>query len=129
MEKLFSQEFTIPHETSVAKIIGLAEPYLPVSVRGEAVLSIGKAIDLVHEGAGGIVNSMPFNCMPGTIVSSLSRKVSSDLDNLPWLNISYEGLQDSGEETRIEAFVDQVRGRCRNLAAGHGATRGTKKVT
>ncbi len=129
IEKLFSREFAIPHETPVTKIIGLAEPYLPVSVRGEAVLSIGKAIDLVNEGAGGIVNSMPFNCMPGTIVSSLSRKVSSDLDNLPWLNISYEGLQDSGEETRIEAFVDQVRGKCRNLADGHSAAKGTKKVT
>jgi predicted CoA-substrate-specific enzyme activase len=113
LEKLFCEGFSIPHETAVEKVIKLAEPYLPVSVRGEAVLSIGKAIDLVHEGAAGIVNSMPFNCMPGTIVSSLSRKVSADLDSLPWLNISYEGLQDSGEETRIEAFVDQVRGRHR----------------
>lgn len=123
VESRFGEKFPIPHETPVDKVIKLAEPYLPVAVRGEAVLSIGKAIDLAHEGIGGIVNSMPFNCMPGTIVSSLSRKVSSDLGNLPWLNISYEGLKDSGEETRIEAFVDQVRGR------GRGQVRqGTKKI-
>ncbi len=87
----------------------MAAPYLPVEVRGEAVLSIGKAMDFVKKGACGIINCMPFNCMPGTIVTSLSRKVSHDLGDVPWLNISYEGLQDTGEETRLEAFVDQVR--------------------
>jgi hypothetical protein len=46
--------------------------------------------------------------MPGTIVTSLSRKISQDLGEIPWLNISYEGLQDTGEETRLEAFVGQV---------------------
>ncbi len=57
---------------------------------------------------------MPFNCMPGTIVSSLSRRVAADLSNIPWLNISYEGLQDTGEETRLEAFVEQVRNFAQN---------------
>jgi len=47
--------------------------------------------------------------MPGTIVSSLSRRVAEDLGQVPWLNISYEGLRDSGEETRLEAFAEQVR--------------------
>ena len=73
------------------------------------MLSIGKGIEMAHGGAAGIVNAMPFNCMPGTVVSSLSKKISEDLGDIPWLNISYEGLQDSGEETRLEAFADQVR--------------------
>jgi hypothetical protein len=47
--------------------------------------------------------------MPGTIVTSLSRKISQDLGDMPWLNISYEGLQDTGEETRLDAFMDQVK--------------------
>lgn len=108
VEKAFGRYMDINHENSVIEITRLASPYLPVDVRGEAVLSIGKAIDFAHHGASGIINCMPFNCMPGTIVSSLSRKVSHDLDDIPWLNISYEGLQDTGEETRLEAFVDQV---------------------
>jgi len=109
LEKAFARAFPMPEETPVTQVVALAEPYLPVEVRGEAVLSIGKAIDFKRNGASGIVNCMPFNCMPGTIVTSLSRKISGDLDDIPWLNISYEGLQDTGEETRIEAFVDQVR--------------------
>jgi len=70
---------------------------------------VGKAIEMTQEGASGIVNAMPFNCMPGTVVSSLSKRVSEDLGGVPWLNISYEGLRDSGEDTRLEAFADQVR--------------------
>jgi predicted CoA-substrate-specific enzyme activase len=109
IEKSFLKYFPILHESKIKDIVKLAAPYLPVDIRGEAVLSIGKAIEFFNNGASGIVNCMPFNCMPGTIVSSLSRKLSHDLNNIPWLNISYEGLQDTGEETRLEAFVDQVK--------------------
>ncbi len=109
IEKSFMKHYPIPSEMQVSGVVKLASPYLPVAIRGEAVLSIGKAIDFVRNGACGIINCMPFNCMPGTIVTSLSRKVSHDLGDIPWLNISYEGLQDTGEETRLEAFVDQVR--------------------
>jgi predicted nucleotide-binding protein (sugar kinase/HSP70/actin superfamily) len=93
----------------VSNTIRLAAPYLSVDVRGEAVLTIGKAVEFAHDGASGIINCMPFNCMPGTIVTSLSSKVSHDLGDIPWLNISYEGLKDTGEDTRLEAFVDQAR--------------------
>lgn len=109
IERSFMKHFPIDREPDVKKIVGLASPYLSVDIRGEAVLSIGKAIDFVEKGASGIINCMPFNCMPGTIVSSLSGKISQDLGDIPWLNISYEGLQDTGEETRLEAFVDQVK--------------------
>ncbi|MFH2035493.1 MAG: acyl-CoA dehydratase activase [Candidatus Zixiibacteriota bacterium] len=109
IETAFARHFPIDIEAPIAHSIKLASPYLPVEIRGEAILSIGKAIEFHYLGANGIVNSMPFNCMPGTVVTSLSRKVSQDLDNIPWLNISYEGLQDTGEETRLEAFIDQVK--------------------
>ena len=109
IEKRFVRRFPIHKELPIDQVVRYAAPYLPVDIRGEAVLSIGKAIDFSLKGASGIVNCMPFNCMPGTIVSSLSRKIARDLGDIPWLNISYEGLQDTGEETRLEAFVDQVR--------------------
>jgi predicted CoA-substrate-specific enzyme activase len=109
IEKRFIGRIPIKTEKQVSYVIKLAAPYLSVDVRGEAVLSIGKAIDFLHAGASGIINCMPFNCMPGTIVTSLSRRVAHDLGNIPWLNISYEGLKDTGEDTRLEAFVDQVK--------------------
>ncbi|MCD6163646.1 MAG: CoA activase [candidate division Zixibacteria bacterium] len=95
-------------EKPMGKVLNYAVPYLSRSIGGEAVLSIGKAIDMVHENCGGIVNCMPFTCMPGNIVSALSSEISADLGGVPWLNITYEGPGDPTEDLKIEAFVDQA---------------------
>lgn len=107
--RAFSAQFPVPHDEPVDTVLARASVYMSLEVKGEAVLSVGKAIEMVSHGSAGIVNAMPFNCMPGTVVTSLSRKLSEDLGNVPWLNISYEGLKDSAEDTRLEAFADQVR--------------------
>ncbi|PWB73536.1 hypothetical protein C3F09_05185, partial [candidate division GN15 bacterium] len=107
--RAFASRYPIPHDEPVGSVLKRASEYMPREVKGEAILSVGKAIEMAQSGAAGIVNAMPFNCMPGTVVSSLSRKLSADLGQIPWLNISYEGLQDTAEDTRLEAFADQVR--------------------
>ncbi len=119
----FRRKFDIVEDLHVGHVMKLASRYLPLDFKGEAVLSIGKAIEMVRDGACGIINAMPFNCMPGTIVSSLSKQVSEDLGRVPWLNMSYEGLRDSGEETRLEAFAEQVHSFARNAqVAGYHLT-------
>jgi predicted CoA-substrate-specific enzyme activase len=98
-------------EGPIHHVIELAEPYLHHSFEGEAILSVGKTIEYHNQGFGGVVNSMPFSCMPSTIVSSLTRRVSADCDNMPILNLSFDGQEDSTLTTRLEAFVEQVRQR------------------
>jgi predicted CoA-substrate-specific enzyme activase len=98
-------------EGPVHHVIELARPYLHHSFEGEAILSVGKTIEYHHQGFGGVVNAMPFSCMPSTIVSSLTRRVSADCDNMPILNLSFDGQEDSTLTTRLEAFVEQVRQR------------------
>ncbi len=105
----FSRNRKLWNDYPIERTLKLAQKYLQLDYKGEAVLSIGKAMEMVAQGASGVVNAMPFNCMPGTVVSSLSKKISEDLGSVPWLNISYEGLRDSGEETRLEAFAEQVK--------------------
>jgi len=107
--KAFSKHVRLEHEWPVEDVLREASRYLPRDCKGEALLSIGKAIEMIEQGAAGVVNAMPFNCMPGTIVSGLSKRVVEDMSHVPWLNISYEGLRDSGEDTRLEAFSEQVR--------------------
>jgi predicted CoA-substrate-specific enzyme activase len=97
------------YEPDVADVLNLASPYLHESFGGEAILSIGKAIEYVHQGLSGIVNAMPFTCMPGTIVTALSKKLREDFGNIPWLNLAYEGQEDSNEITRLEAFMHQAK--------------------
>jgi predicted nucleotide-binding protein (sugar kinase/HSP70/actin superfamily) len=92
-------------------VIELARPYLHHSFEGEAILSIGKMVEYHHQGFGGVVNVMPFSCMPSTIVSTQTMRISADCADMPILNLSFDGQEDSTLTTRLEAFVEQVRQR------------------
>jgi predicted nucleotide-binding protein (sugar kinase/HSP70/actin superfamily) len=97
------------HEPSIEQTLRKAMPYIHHSFEGEAVLSVGKAIDYINKGVSGIVNVMPFTCMPGTIASAILKRVREDHNNIPVLNIAYEGQKDSQTITRLEAFMHQAR--------------------
>jgi len=96
-------------EGNIAHVIELAEPYLHHSFEGEAILTIGKTIEYYHDGFSGVVNVMPFTCMPSTIVSGISPNISARCGGMPILNLSFDGQEDSTLTTRLEAFVEQAR--------------------
>jgi len=105
-------------EGDIAEVIDYANPYIHESFEGEAVISVGKMIEMFHHGAAGAVNVMPFTCMPSTIVSAVTRRLAMDLGGMPIINISYDGQQDPTLQTRLEAFLHQVSGfRSRNVQA------------
>ena len=97
-----------PYEPDTRDLLKNAGPYLHDSFEGEAVLSIGKSIDLIRRGASGIVNAMPFGCMPGTIVTAILRGVRST-HGIPCLSIPYDGTESLTTEIQLEAFIDQAR--------------------
>jgi predicted nucleotide-binding protein (sugar kinase/HSP70/actin superfamily) len=96
-------------EPSIRSILKNAQPYLHPSFEGEAILSLGKAKDYWRKGAGGIINIMPFTCMPGTIVNALLKRFREDHQNIPVLNLSYDGQEQTNTRTRLEAFMYQVQ--------------------
>jgi predicted nucleotide-binding protein (sugar kinase/HSP70/actin superfamily) len=108
LAEVVKHDVPIAHEESVEKLIDLAQPFIDVSLSGEAILTVGKAIDYYHRGACGVINALPLSCMPGTIVSGLSKKVRDHCHGLPWLNMAYEGLEDKNDEIRLEAFLLQA---------------------
>jgi predicted nucleotide-binding protein (sugar kinase/HSP70/actin superfamily) len=97
-------------EPQVESIIEKASPYIHVSFEGEAILSVGKAIDFIDKGVSGIINVMPFTCMPGTITSAVLRLVQKKY-NVPIINVAYDGQGLTNITTRLEAFMYQVRER------------------
>ena len=79
MERYFAGFLKNLHEPDTRETLAKASPYIHPSFEGEAILSIGKSIDLIEKGASGLINAMPFGCMPGTIVSGLMRGLRRDL--------------------------------------------------
>jgi predicted nucleotide-binding protein (sugar kinase/HSP70/actin superfamily) len=96
-------------EPTTEEVLALAEPYIHPTFQGEAILSIGKMIELAHHGCHGVVNVGPFSCMPSTIVAGVLKRVAETLHSMPTMTISYDGQQDPMQETRLEAFLYQAR--------------------
>ncbi len=95
-------------ELPTQKIIDRGHAYLTPAVEGEAILSMGRVVEYAEHGFDGIVNIIPFGCMPGIIVSLLLHQFRQDY-GLPVLNVVVEGTKDPGESIRFEAFIQQAR--------------------
>ncbi|MCD4707114.1 MAG: acyl-CoA dehydratase activase [Candidatus Sabulitectum sp.] len=110
VEKPFDNLLNGTPHVSASQIMKASTPYMAENIGGEAVLSIGAPIALLeHGGIDGAVNVYPFNCLPGTIVSAISRRIKRDKPGLPWLNLAFDGQEDTDNTSRFEAFMDQVR--------------------
>jgi len=94
-------------EPSTSEILKNASPYLHDSFEGEAVLSMGKAVDFVKHGTTGIISAMPFGCMPGTIVSALLKGLKRDT-GIPCLSVAFDGVEATCSGIQLEAFMHQA---------------------
>ncbi len=108
MQGIFRGAVRKLEEPTTEDVLKLANPYVHDSFEGEAGLSVGKAIDFVKHGASGVINVMPFTCMPGTVVTGVMKRVRRDLDNVPFLTMAYDGLEQTNTLTRLEAFMYQA---------------------
>jgi len=95
-------------ELPTQEILNRGQTYLTPAVEGEAILSMGRVVEYAENGFNGIVNIVPFGCMPGTIVSLLLHQFRQDY-GLPFLNVVVEGTKDSRQHIELEAFYDQCR--------------------
>ena len=109
LEDIFKGSIKNLKEPTIPETLALARGYLDPSFEGEAILSIGKSRDFIRKGVSGLVNIMPFTCMPGTVVNSLFRRFQEEHDHIPFLNLAYDGQEQTHTRTRLEAFMYQVR--------------------
>jgi predicted nucleotide-binding protein (sugar kinase/HSP70/actin superfamily) len=98
-----------PREASIAQLMSNIRPYYEPMLGTEAVLSMGRAIEFTRNGLSGILNIMPFSCMPGIIVAGMAPRIRADLDHVPWLDIIYGPQGGTNIRTRLEAFMHQAR--------------------
>ncbi len=90
-------------------MLALCEPYVHRDYDGDPPLAFGAASILSEGGVSGIAHVFPFTCIPGTLITSLSPAFRKDHHNLPWVNVVYDGQEDTGLETRLQAFLHQAR--------------------
>ena len=80
---------------------------------GDASLAVGMAVEMAERGADGVVNVMPFTCMPGGIARSQLRRASRLLGDMPVLDIEFDGRSEELVRDELEMFMEQAKERHR----------------
>lgn len=93
----------------------LARPYLGHFVGGHGLKSIAHTLQQIRENIDGMIQVYPFTCMPEVIAKNILPHVYRET-GVPVLMLAYdEHSGEAGLITRLEAFVDLLRCRKKNL--------------
>jgi len=102
---LFEEE----RDITVKEMLNSCDPYIHKHYDGDPALNLGSSVRLTDTNISGIVNILPFTCMPGTVVAAVSHKFKKDHGNLPYESIAYDGQDDAAIELRLQAFMHQAK--------------------
>ena len=85
--------------------------YLDFFIGGDGQESIMNTILYKKKGFDGVIQVLPFGCLPETAAKQILSRVSEDFD-IPVLSLSFdEQTGEAGFVTRLEAFVDMLKSR------------------
>lgn len=88
-----------------------AKPYVKTCIGGHARETVGNTVLYSRRGYDGVVQLMPFTCMPEIVAMSLMPSIQSD-NNIPVLSLIIDEMTgEAGYLTRLEAFIDLLRNR------------------
>lgn len=96
-------------DISVRDMLSSCGNYIHKHYDGDPALNLGSSVKLAKTDIAGIVNILPFTCMPGTVVASVAHKFKKDHKNIPYESIAYDGQEDTSIELRLQAFMHQAK--------------------
>lgn len=92
-----------------------SKEYLPLYIGGHARECIGETVMATEEGFDGAIQIFPMGCMPEIVCKALLPTISRDKD-FPILTLVVDEMTgETGYVTRIEAFLDLLERRKRNV--------------
>ncbi len=96
-------------EPTIKQLLSRSETYLSPQCGSEAVLSIGSGVEwLENPRFAGVISVMPHGCMPGGIVAAMAEKLSQ-IHRKPWISLTYDGIMETNNLTRINNFAEVIR--------------------
>jgi predicted nucleotide-binding protein (sugar kinase/HSP70/actin superfamily) len=102
-------------ETHMERSFKFAKPYLLRDIGGDAIESIGDVAYATQTGVDGIIHLSPFTCMPEIVSQNIFPLMRKD-GAIPVLALVLdEQTGKAGYITRLEAFVDLMRRRKRQV--------------
>ncbi len=96
-------------DVSLHEMLKFCNTYVNEFYDGDPPIAMGSSVALAERGIAGIAAILPFTCMPGTLIAAVSDSFRKDHNNIPFINIAYDGQDSVSLETRLQAFIFQVK--------------------
>ncbi|MDP4222597.1 MAG: acyl-CoA dehydratase activase [Bacteroidota bacterium] len=96
-------------DVSLHDMLKLCNTYVNMFYDGDPPIAMGTSVAMTKKGVSGIAAILPFTCMPGTLIASVSDSFRKDHNNIPFINVAYDGQDSVSLDTRLQAFVFQVK--------------------
>lgn len=95
--------------SSEKRVRRAAKPYLDLCVGGHGRECIGNIVLYSRKGYDGVIQLMPFGCMPEIVAETVLPQVSKD-EGIPVMTLVLDEMTgEAGYQTRLEAFVDLLK--------------------
>jgi predicted nucleotide-binding protein (sugar kinase/HSP70/actin superfamily) len=109
IEKAFTPGLEYHYDPHIEEILEYSNFYADEKMEPCLLLNIGKAVDYARKGFSGIANLIPFCCLVGTISTSTLKQIRRDYNDIPVMTLIYDGLKQTNQKTRLEAFLHQAK--------------------
>lgn len=109
------------HSTAVFEQRLAKDRIFSFDVGTESALSIGAALQYVHDGFDGVVQVFPFTCIPGATSSAILKPLLRDM-GIPYFEAAYDGTAQPNREIGLRTFLYQA-GQHRQLPGKPSAPR------
>ena len=90
------------------RLLNNSKNYLKYKIGADGTESIVHTLELIDEGYDGVIHIKPFGCTPEINAMPILKKISNDF-SFPIMFYTFDTLNnDTGFQTRIEAFIDML---------------------
>lgn len=109
IEGMLGEELQYCKVPKVEEMVKVAAPYVSDAIDPVVTVNVAKAKNYAMKDYSGIANLIVLNCLYGTLSTAIYKKIQKEHNRIPMLNMIYDGLKQTNEMTRIEAFVHQAK--------------------
>ena len=90
------------------QLLELAKPYINCFIGGHGQETVAQVVNFSKHDYDGVIQLLPFTCMPEIVAKSVLPKVSQNHDISVMTLVLDEHTAETGLITRLEAFVDMI---------------------
>jgi len=108
LERLFAPFLDGERQPTVREFFQYASPYVTAAMEVPVLMHLANSVDFALKGCAGLVCLLPHGCLMASVAAASFPRLRARHGGIPVLTLAYDGLQDTNQRTRLQAFMHQA---------------------